>query len=74
MTKTTPKKTSKPRKVTVKTTPNLPNNPFVFEILDLVSKQRSKAKKIEVLRKYAHTALRTIFIWNFDESVKSNLP
>ena len=74
MTKTTPKKTSKPRKVVVKETPNLPNNPFIFEILDLVSKQRSKAKKIEVLRKYDHTALRTIFIWNFDESVKSNLP
>ena len=52
----------------------LPNNPFLFEVLDLVSKQRSKAKKIEVLRKYNHPSLRSILIWNFDESVISKLP
>ena len=52
----------------------LPNNPFAFEVLDLVSKQRSKAKKIEVLKKYEHISLKAIFIWNFDESVKSMLP
>jgi hypothetical protein len=53
---------------------DLPNNPFAFEVLDLVSKQRSKAKKVEVLKKYEHISLKTIFIWNFDESVISNLP
>ena len=52
----------------------LPRNPFVFEILHLVSKQRSKAKKIEVLRKYEDISLKSIFIWNFDESVISKLP
>ena len=52
----------------------LPRNPFVFEVLDLVSKQRSKAKKIEVLKKYEHISLKVIFIWNFDESVISVLP
>ena len=52
----------------------LPNNAFVFEILHLVSKQRSKAKKVEVLRKYEHPSLKAIFIWNFDESVISMLP
>tara|TARA_B100000131_G_scaffold305603_1_gene331753 strand:+ start:229 stop:717 length:489 start_codon:yes stop_codon:yes gene_type:complete len=40
----------------------------------LVSKQRSKAKKIEVLRKYDEQHLRRVLIWNFDESIVSILP
>jgi hypothetical protein len=52
----------------------LPKNPFVFEVLDLVSKQRSKAKKIEVLKKYEHVSLKATLIWNFDESIISMLP
>ena len=69
MTTTTTKK-----KKTTAATIELPNNPFVFEVLDLVSKQRSKSKKIELLRKYEHVSLKVIFIWNFDESVISLLP
>jgi hypothetical protein len=53
---------------------NLPPNPFVYEVLELVSKQRTKAKKIEVLKKYEHDSLKTIFIWNFDDTVISLLP
>ncbi len=70
------KTTSKPRAKVVKTTESLelPKNPFTFEIFHLVSKQRSKAKKVEVLRKYDHPSLRALFIWNFDESVISLLP
>lgn len=52
----------------------LPTNPFIFEILDLTSKQRTNSKKVEVLKTYAHDALKTILIWNFDESVISLLP
>ena len=52
----------------------LPTNPFVFEILELVSKQRSNAKKVEVLKTYEHDSLKTIFIWNFDDTVISLLP
>ena len=74
MTPTTKKTTKPKRTLQVKTLPDLPNNPFIFEILDLASKQRSKAKKIEVLRKYDHKALRVIFVWNFDETVQSVLP
>ena len=61
---------------TTKTTKNevLPQNPFVFEVLELASKQRTKAKKVEVLKEYEHNALKAIFIWNFDESVISLLP
>jgi hypothetical protein len=68
--------TSKPRTKVVKTTESLelPRNPFTFEIFHLVSKQRSKAKKVEVLKKYDHPSLRALFIWNFDESVISMMP
>ena len=61
-----------------KTTPSvsidLPANPFIFEVLNLVSKQRTNIKKVEVLQKYNDPSLRAIFIWNFDESVTSSLP
>ena len=52
----------------------LPPNPFIHEILELASKQRSKAKKVEILQEYENDALKTIFIWNFDETVISVLP
>lgn len=52
----------------------LPNNPFIFEILALASKQRSNAKKVEVLKTYEDPSLKTILIWNFDESIISLLP
>ena len=77
---TTTKKTTT-KKTTVKTVktkatpiPNLPTNPFVFEVLDAASKQRTKAKKVEVLQKYKHPSLVTIFVWNFDTSIISLLP
>ena len=79
---TTRKKTSvkkptavkaKPKVVTQKI-PDLPPNPFVFEVLDAASKMRSKANKIEVLRRYSHNSLKAVFIWNFDETVISLLP
>ena len=52
----------------------LPLKPFAFEVLHLASKQRSKAKKIEVLRRYEDPSLKALFIWNFDETVVSVLP
>jgi len=54
--------------------PELAVNPFAFEVLTLASKQKSNAKKVEVLKKYEHPSLKAIFIWNFDESVISMLP
>lgn len=49
-------------------------NPFQYEILELASKQRSNAKKVEVLKEYRNPALVSILIWNFDDSVISILP
>ena len=70
MTTVTKKKTATNKTISLE----LPKNPFVFEVLDLVSKQRSKAKKIEVLKKYEHVSLKATLIWNFDESIISMLP
>ena len=53
---------------------DLPSNPFSFEVLNLVSKQSSNVKKIELLKKYDHPSLKALFIWNFDESIISVLP
>ncbi len=64
---TTTKKTSKAQ---VK----LPPNPFIFEILDLVSAQRSKAKKVEILQEYRDPSIVSILIWNFDDTVISVIP
>jgi len=63
------KKPAAPQKV-----PDLPTNPFVFEVFDAASKMRSKAKKIEVLSRYKHPSIMAVCIWNFDESVISLLP
>ncbi len=68
----------KPRKTTVKRAstpiPDLPPNPFTFEVFDIVSKQRSAAKKVEALKKFEHDSFKALFIWNFDPSVISLLP
>ena len=53
---------------------DLPPNPFTFEVFALVSKQRSNAKKVELLKKYDHDSIRALFIWNYDDSVISLLP
>ena len=73
---TTTKKTTKPKVVKTKTTPipQLPLNPFAYEVFDAASKQRTKAKKIEVLQRYPHDSLMAVLIWNFDETVISVLP
>ena len=79
---TTTKKTTT-KKTTVKTVkakasstpiPTLPTNPFVYEVFNAASKQRSKAKKVEVLKRYAHDSIMTVLIWNFDETAISVLP
>ena len=81
MTTTTQKKTAtKAKTVQVKKSEpapvvdKLPTNPFIFEVLDLVSRQRSNVKKVEVLKKYEDPSIKSIFIWNFDETVISMLP
>ena len=66
--KPTRKKAAPQKKVT------LPPNPFVNEILDYVSGQKSKIAKVEALKEYRNEALVSILIWNFDETVISMIP
>ena len=68
----TPTKKTTTRKPSVRV--KLPPNPFVHEILELVDSQRTKAKKIEILREYDDLALKAILIWNFDPTAISVLP
>lgn len=72
--KTSTKATRQPKTKVEAPIPDLPANPFVFEILDVVSKQRSNTRKVECLKKFDHPCLKTIFVWNFDESIISALP
>ena len=80
MTTTKKKTTTRKPKTTVAKTKvakpleELPKNPFVFEVLDLVSRQTTKAKKVQVLKKYEDASIKSILIWNFDESIISMLP
>tara|TARA_Y100001963_G_scaffold29899_1_gene40802 strand:+ start:140 stop:739 length:600 start_codon:yes stop_codon:yes gene_type:complete len=78
----TPKKktTRKPRAkktVAVEAPPainSLPKLPFVFEVLDLTSKQVGNANKVKALQAHEFDALKSILKWNFDSSIVSLLP
>ena len=63
-----------PRKKAASKPPSLPPNPFVNEILDYVSGQKSKIAKVEALKEYRNEALVSILIWNFDQTVVSMIP
>lgn len=47
---------------------------LITEVLQKVSNAKTKQEKIALLHKFNTNALRTILIWNFDESVKSAIP
>ena len=68
---TTPKT---PATKTATAIPDLPVNPFTFEVFDVVSKQESNAGKVKALQKYEHDSLKALLIWNYDDSVVSLLP
>ena len=70
-------RTSKPKTQSAqnqKISEDLPVNPFSFEVLTLVSSQKTNVKKVELLKRYEDPSLKAIFIWNFDESLISALP
>ena len=55
------------KKKAVTVTKKLPPNPFIHEIMELVSKQRTIDKKVSILKEYRTDALTAILIWNFDD-------
>ena len=66
--------TSTRKKVQPKVPEKLPPNPFIHEILELASKQKSLANKVKILQEYACDPLKAVLIWNYDESLISLLP
>lgn len=52
----------------------LPPNPLVSEVLEYVSKKRTKAEKIKALKDFESPELKSILIWNFDDSIVNILP
>ncbi len=73
MTMTSTKKKTTTRKPAVKRV-KLPPNPFIHEIFELVSEQRTKAKRVEILKEYRDDSVTAVLIWNFDDRVKSAIP
>lgn len=56
------------------TTTKLQPNPFQSEILEFASKQKSNAKRVEVLQEYKNPALTQLLAWNFNPNILSALP
>ncbi len=69
-TKAAPKKRTPPAPAV----DSLPSNPFLFEIFDLTSKQKTNPKKVQVLQNYEHDSVKSVLIWNYDDTVVSLLP
>ena len=70
----TERKTRRPRKKASPASKKLPSNPFMNEILELVNEQKTDAKKVAILQEYECDILKSLFIWNFDDSIISLLP
>ena len=68
---TTPKT---PATKTATAIPDLPINPFTFEVFDVVSKQETNAGKVKALLKFEHDSIKALLIWNYEDSVVSLLP
>lgn len=47
---------------------------LISEVLQKVSNAKTKAEKVKLLKEYNTDTLRMLLIWNFDESVVSEIP
>lgn len=47
---------------------------LISEILQKVSNAKTKAEKVQLLRQHNSQTLRSLLIWNFDDSVISEIP
>ena len=75
--KTTTRKPRAKKTVAVAAPPainSLPKLPFVFEVLDLTSKQVGNANKVKALQAHEFDALKSILKWNFDDNIVSAVP
>ena len=68
--KTTTRKPAKPKAEKITLTPTS----LVHDIFSAISSERTKAKKLEILRNYNENFIKAVLIWNFDETIVSVLP
>ena len=68
--KTTTRKPTTPKTEKITLTPTS----YVHEIFSAVSSERTKEKKLEILRNYNENFIKSVLIWNFDETIVSVLP
>jgi len=68
--KTTTRKPATPKAEKIQLT----SKSYVHEIFSAVSSERTKAKKLEILRNYNENFIKAVLIWNFDETIISVLP
>lgn len=71
---TSRKPASKPKTVTVNKKIELASNSLVYEIFEAIEQERIKANKINILQTYGGDFLKSLFIWNFDETIISMIP
>jgi len=68
--KTTTRKPAAPKAEKIELT----STSYVHEIFSAISAERTKAKKVEILKQYNENFLKSVLIWNFDDSIQSVLP
>lgn len=52
----------------------LTENSLVHEIFAAVCEERITSKKIEILQRFNENYIKSVLIWNFDQSIQSDLP
>ena len=67
-----PKRTASPKPSPQKI--ELTENSLVHDIFSAVSSERINSKKIEILQRFNENYIKSVLIWNFDESIQSDLP
>lgn len=50
------------------------NTKFVYEVLALIDKAKTKQEKIDLLKQHESNALKNVLLGTFDESIEWNLP
>lgn len=56
------------------TTDKLFQDALVSEIFQKISNAKTKAEKVQILRQFELPEIKSLLIWNFDDSVQSALP
>ena len=70
--KPTPKKPTEPKVIETKI--ELTPSSYVHEIFAAISSEKTKDAKINILQQYNENFIKSVLIWNFDESIQSVLP